>query len=115
MNNRHHGAKGYLLRFKEASTVDMADIHRRGEDQTANSLKQGLDGLRKPRMTQTTKGFQFQDADIILMCSDGVTFRVHKSTLAKSSPVFDDMFMFGSEPPGQLGRRTDATKLEAFK
>jgi len=50
-------------------------------------------------MTQTTKGFQFQDADIILVCSDGVTFRVHKSTLAKSSPVFDDMFVFGNEPP----------------
>ena len=50
-------------------------------------------------MTQTTKVFQFQDADIILMCSDGVTFRVHKSTLAKSSSVFDDMFIFGSESP----------------
>lgn len=47
-------------------------------------------------MTQSTKEFQFQDADIMLVCSDGVTFRVHKSTLAKSSPVFEDMFVFGS-------------------
>jgi len=50
-------------------------------------------------MTQTTKEFQFQDADIMLLCSDGITFRVHKSTLAKSSPVFEDMFVFSSEPP----------------
>ena len=50
-------------------------------------------------MTQTTKGFQFQDADIMLICSDGTTFRVHKSMLAKRSPVFEDMFVFGNEPP----------------
>ena len=50
-------------------------------------------------MTQTAKEFQFQDADIMIVCSDGVAFRVHKSTLAKGSPVFEDMFMFGNEPP----------------
>ena len=50
-------------------------------------------------MSQTAKEFQFQDADIMIVCGDGVTFRVHKSTLAKGSAVFDDMFMFGSEPP----------------
>jgi hypothetical protein len=50
-------------------------------------------------MTQETKDFQYQDADIMLVCSDGITFRVHKSTLARSSPVFEDMFVFGSEPP----------------
>jgi BTB/POZ domain len=50
-------------------------------------------------MTQTTKKFQFQDADIMLVCSDGITFHVHKSTLAKNSPVFEDMLVVGSEPP----------------
>jgi hypothetical protein len=50
-------------------------------------------------MTPTIKAFQFQDADIMLIGSDGITFRVHKSTLAKHSPVFEDMFVFGSEPP----------------
>lgn len=54
---------------------------------------------RRPGMTQTIKGFQFQDADIMLICSDGTTFRVHKSTLAKRSPVFEDMCVFGSEAP----------------
>jgi hypothetical protein len=77
----------------------MADIHRRGGGPNSKFPKQGLGSLRKPRMTQTTKEFQFQDADIRLVCTDGVTFHVHKSTLAKSSPVFEDMFMFGSQPP----------------
>jgi len=35
----------------------------------------------------------------MLVCSDGTTFRVHKSTLAKRSPVFEDMFLFGTGPP----------------
>ena len=39
---------GYLLRFKGASTVDMADIHRRGGDQTANSLDKALTASENP-------------------------------------------------------------------
>jgi len=51
----------------------------------------------------------------MLVCSDGVTFRVHKSTLAKCSPVFDDMFMFGSEPPdsSEGGPTQQKTKLSS--
>ena len=38
------------------------------------------------------KGLNMQGADVILQSSDLISFRVHKSTMAISSPFFDDLF-----------------------
>jgi hypothetical protein len=40
------------------------------------------------------------NADVILQSSDLVDFRVHKSVLATSSPVFNDMFTLPQPPNG---------------
>jgi hypothetical protein len=43
-------------------------------------------------MEPLPEGLNMQGADIILQSSDLVSFRVHKSILAMSSPFFNDMF-----------------------
>ncbi|OBZ74921.1 hypothetical protein A0H81_05180 [Grifola frondosa] len=43
-------------------------------------------------MAPASSPFDRADADIIIRSSDGVDFRVHKTTLAMSSPLFDGMF-----------------------
>lgn len=42
-----------------------------------------------------------QGADIILQSSDLITFRVHKLTLAISSPFFNDLFSLPQPPDGE--------------
>ena len=42
------------------------------------------------------------DANIILRSSDQVNFRVHKSVLAMSSPLFDDLFSLPQPPDDEL-------------
>jgi hypothetical protein len=43
-----------------------------------------------------------QDADVVLLSSDGVPFRVHKSILSTSSPFFHDMFTLPQPPDNEL-------------
>jgi hypothetical protein len=43
-----------------------------------------------------------QDADVVLLSSDGVPFRVHKSILSTSSPFFHDMFTLHQPPDNEL-------------
>ncbi|KAF8264145.1 hypothetical protein EI94DRAFT_1686722 [Lactarius quietus] len=42
------------------------------------------------------------EADVILRSSDQVTFRAHKSLLAMSSPVFEDLLSLPQPPDGEL-------------
>ncbi|KAI0067665.1 hypothetical protein BV25DRAFT_1819074 [Artomyces pyxidatus] len=42
--------------------------------------------------------FEKRDADLIIRSSDGVDFRVYKSTMADASPVFEDMLSFPQYP-----------------
>jgi hypothetical protein len=42
------------------------------------------------------------DASIVLRSSDQVSFRVHKSTLAMSSPFFEDLLSLPQPPDGEV-------------
>ncbi|KAH9160608.1 hypothetical protein EDB89DRAFT_2235687 [Lactarius sanguifluus] len=42
------------------------------------------------------------DANVIVRSSDQVNFRVHKSLLAMSSPLFDDLFSLPQPPDGEI-------------
>ena len=43
-----------------------------------------------------------QGADVILKSSDLISFRVHKSTMAISSPFFNDLFSLPQPPDGEI-------------
>ncbi len=57
--------------------------------------------------------FAYPDADLKIVSSDGISFFVHKSRMASSSPVFADMFSFpvpdsaASEPSDGVSTVTD--------
>ena len=48
------------------------------------------------------KGLNMQGADVILQSSDLISFRVHKSTMAISSPFFKDLFSLPQPPDGKV-------------
>jgi hypothetical protein len=48
------------------------------------------------------EGLNMQGADVILRSSDLISFRVHKSTLAISSPFFNDMFSLPQPLDGEI-------------
>ncbi|KAH9058072.1 hypothetical protein EDB87DRAFT_1792439, partial [Lactarius vividus] len=45
---------------------------------------------------------KLSDANVIIRSSDQVNFRVHKSLLAISSPLFDDLFSLPQPPDGEI-------------
>ncbi|KAH9034975.1 hypothetical protein EDB85DRAFT_947257 [Lactarius pseudohatsudake] len=48
------------------------------------------------------EGLNMQGADVILQSSDLISFRVHKSTMAISSPFFSDLFSLPQPPNGEV-------------
>jgi hypothetical protein len=50
-----------------------------------------------PECTHSKSRVYFDEGNIVLLSQDGVAFRVYKDVLAFHSPVFKDMFAFGSD------------------
>jgi hypothetical protein len=48
------------------------------------------------------QGLTLQNADVVLLSSDGVPFHVHKLILSMSSPFFHDMFSLPQPPDSEL-------------
>ncbi|KAI9436795.1 hypothetical protein BJY52DRAFT_1327715 [Lactarius psammicola] len=59
---------------------------KQGETNSQTSIDASVEALPPP------KGLNMQGADVILQSPDLVSFRVHKSILAISSPFFSDLF-----------------------
>nr|XP_031862575.1 uncharacterized protein CI109_002073 [Kwoniella shandongensis]KAA5529647.1 hypothetical protein CI109_002073 [Kwoniella shandongensis] len=69
---------------------------------TATVIEGGVQKRRKGNetkdlITEINKPYQFPDSDVVLICSDGLKFKVHSHYLKSSSTVFASMMEIGDD------------------
>ena len=74
------------------SHYPQAESHLSFTCETQSSIQKTVDA-------HPPKSLNMQGADVILQSSDLISFRVHKSTLAISSPFFNDLFLLPQPQP----------------